>query len=74
MAEETPKVSVSIQRKINIGNYESVDVFLAVSGVEAETHPDDIEAALDAGEVAYEQIAQRIVEKTKQIQKNRGGE
>ena len=40
---EEPKVSVSIERKVNLGNYESIDIFMSVSGVEPGATDEEME-------------------------------
>lgn len=68
MTKELLKIAISVTRKINLGNYESVDIYVALSDVTTETTPEEIEEALDAGEVVYGAITRRIVQKTAEIQ------
>jgi hypothetical protein len=53
MAEqEELRVSVSVARKLNLGQYESADIFIAVSGVEPGASDAEIEEALVTGDRA----------------------
>ncbi len=74
MDEQGVRVAVSVTRKINLGNYESVDVFLAVSNIPTDISDDEIDDevadALRAGERVYDRIREQIVQQTDDI-KNR---
>lgn len=39
-------LSVSLSRKVNLGNYESADVFVSVSGASADTTAEEVAALL----------------------------
>jgi len=58
--------TISITRKINLGDYNSTDVFISIGNVTHETTDEDVALLLD-GPVAdtFELIKQRIVAKTK---------
>ncbi len=59
------KVTVSIERKINLGNYENVTFFLALSELEPGTSREEMEQLLDTtGETAFDVLRKRLVEKT----------
>ena len=49
--------------KVNLGNYESAEVWLSVSGVEPGTSTEEIDDALETGKLAYERIRERMREK-----------
>lgn len=54
-------LSVSVSRKINLGNYESADVFLSVSGVTAQTTEAEVDELLaTTGKLAYSKIAAQV--------------
>ncbi len=55
-----PTVSVSCSMKLNLGNYESAEVFLSVAGIAADSTPDQIDAALATGKLAYDRIRERV--------------
>ena len=57
------KVGVSISRKLNLGNYESAEVYVSVSGLAADTTPAEIQAALAAGALGYEALKVAMVAK-----------
>lgn len=46
------RVSVSIDRKLNLGNYESVSIFMSISGVEPGASEEEIEEAMQTGDRA----------------------
>ena len=51
--EEGLRVSVSVSRKVNLGNYSSADIFLAVSNIEVGATEAEIQEAIDTGEVGF---------------------
>jgi hypothetical protein len=65
--------SVSISRKINLGNYESADVFLSVTGIEPGTTREEIDAALATGALAYDALKVALTAKIKDLRAT-GGE
>lgn len=39
--------TISLSRKINLGNYESADVFISIGGISQETTAEEVVALLD---------------------------
>ena len=55
-----PSVSVSIDRKLNLGNYESVGLFVALSGVPVGASDEFIDEMLDTGRKVYDKLRVRL--------------
>lgn len=71
--QKLPSVSVSISRKINLGNYESMDIFLSVNGVDKYTTQEEIDEALQAGALAYGQLKEHLRVRVVEVMKTRAG-
>jgi hypothetical protein len=53
--------TISLSRKINLGNYESADVFLSVGNVTLETTEEELVALLDGpAQMTYQALAERV--------------
>lgn len=67
MSERTvPQLSaaMSIQMKVNLGNYESADAFLSVSGINEFTTKEEVDALLDGpGRIVYDALKLRLAER-----------
>ena len=63
--EKTPlTLSLSLSHKVNLGNYESADVFISISGVSQETTEAEIDDLLSgAGALAFKKCAGALKEK-----------
>lgn len=61
------KIAVSFSAKINVGNYESREVFLSVSDVEPGATESDIEAALDTASLSFEALRHRMKKKLAEV-------
>ena len=70
---EKPTVAVSMSRKINLGNYESLDVFLSIGSVTADTSEEEIIEAVNASEIVFEHVRQRIATKVIDIKRRKFG-
>ena len=68
--ESTPRITVSTTRKINLGNYESQDVFVCLSGVPISASDDLIASMLLTGEKAVKAISARITSLVQDARKN----
>ena len=68
MTTEAPPLtmSLSLSRKINTGNYESVDVFVSVSGITAETTEAEIEQLLGS-RIAWDAIRHDLRAKSEEV-------
>lgn len=58
--ESTPRITVSTTRKINLGNYESQDVFICLVDVPVDASEELIENMLITGEKAVKAISARL--------------
>lgn len=57
------RLSVSVSRKANLGNYQSADFFMSVSNIEVGATEAELQEALATGEVAFAVIKDAIDEK-----------
>lgn len=55
--QSEPTVSVSMSKKINMGNYESADAFVSVSGIKAGMTAEEIRPLLDTAKIAWGEVA-----------------
>ena len=65
-----PTVSVSVSRKVHLGNYESVDIFFSLNALPVDANEQDMMELLQMGENAFNLIRRKIVEKSAEL---RGG-
>ncbi len=68
---EEPRIAVSISRKLNVGNYESVDIFMAVSGIEPGATTEEIKELLVTGDRAFNLLKDNMATKIKEIKQAR---
>jgi hypothetical protein len=64
-------LACSVQMKVNLGNYESADCFLSISGVTQETTPAEMEALMDQGKVAYDLLRTHLAPKVADLRAKR---
>jgi len=69
MDEQKPTVSVSVAMKVNLGNYESADAFISVSGLEAGATEAQIEELLDTGHLAWGMLTTRLGAKVSEMRR-----
>ena len=62
MAEE-PRVTIAIDQKLNMGNYESASVGIILSSLPVDITEAEIDALLDTGRLAYGKMVERLAEK-----------
>lgn len=64
---EQPTVSVSVSMKVNLGNYESADAFVSLSGLNVDATAEEIEALLNTGKVAWSLMTPRLYAKVGEL-------
>lgn len=64
---DEPRVSVSVEMKVNLGNYESAGASLHIGNLKADTSPEEIEQLLDTGKVAYDLMKVRLMAKVNDL-------
>lgn len=62
---EVIKVCVSVDQKVNLGNYESAAVSVVLSNVPTGASEAEIDAALDTAKIMFSKIADRVREQVK---------
>jgi hypothetical protein len=66
---DQPRVAVSIEQKINLGNYESAGVGIILSGVPPGATVEEIDEMLDTGRIMYDRMRERLKEKVAEARK-----
>ena len=69
--QPNPTVSVSVAMKINLGNYESADAFVSVSGLQAGASEAEITELMDTGKLAWTVLTRALGEKVMDIRNRR---
>lgn len=62
-------VTLSLSRKVNLGNYESGDVFMSINSVPVGSTEAEIEAALDTGKIMFDVLRAEVNAKAAEIKK-----
>jgi hypothetical protein len=68
ISDTEPTIAVSMARKINMGNFESADCFVSLSGIKAGMTPEEMAPLLDTGKVAWDLVRAALAE---QVQMSR---
>ncbi len=62
--ESTPlRATVSVERTVNLGNYENAKVFLSIRDITETTTSADMERLIEKQEEAYELLRERVKER-----------
>lgn len=62
--EENPiRICMSVSRKVNLGNYESGDVFLSLSDVPVGATSEQVEAALQTSKIVWDVLRAEVNKK-----------
>lgn len=69
-AQTEPTITVSLARKINLGNYESADAFVSVSGLKVGATPDEINEILAVGKLAWPLLESRLAFEIEEFRAN----
>ena len=62
-----PTLTISMSRKINLGNYESADCFASISGVRAGMSEEELAPLIETGRVAWEQVKAALLDGMKRV-------
>jgi hypothetical protein len=68
---DEPKIAVSMEMKVNLGNYESAGASIVLSGLRQGATEEEIEALLDTGKVAWLLMRERLVVKVAELRANK---
>lgn len=66
------RTTITIGQKINLGDYNSAEASIILSGVPPWATPEMIEEALDTGKIVYDKMRERLVARIEGIRKSRG--
>lgn len=71
MIDEEMTVTVGVDMKVNLGDYESASASLFLSKVPVGATEEDIEKALDTAKVTFNLMKERLYEQVTQLRKGR---
>ena len=60
--QREPTTTVSMSRKLNLGNYESCDVFISLNGIRAGMTPVELAPLLNTTKIAWELVRAALLE------------
>jgi hypothetical protein len=70
--EDRPKIYVSIERKVNLGNYESASVSMGISQLPFDADEETIRRAMETQSLAYKILAGELRTKIAKIRREPG--
>lgn len=70
--DDVIKVSVSATQKVNLGNYEAADVYVGLNNIPTGATEEEIEAALETSELAFNYVRTVISERVAEIRRKTG--
>ena len=63
--QREPTITVSMARKVNMGNYESADCFVAISGGRAGMTAEEMAPLMDTAKVAWDLVRAALIAELK---------
>ena len=66
-----PTLSISVDMKVNLGDYNSAGAFVSMSGVTAETTPEEMDRVLETGKIAWDKLRADLSAKVQAIRGER---
>ncbi len=70
MTEPQIMVTMSLSRKVNLGNYESGDVFLSLNAVPVGATVVEIEAALETSQIMFDTLRAEVNAKAEELRRS----
>ncbi len=69
--QREPTITVSASMKVNLGNYESADAYVGISGLPASATEEQIEELLATGKVAWSMVTKHLQERVQEMRSRR---
>lgn len=70
MTDESPHITVGVERKVNLGDYNDEKVMVFIAGLNAESSPDDIAGLMRVGEMAFDAIKTELEKKVAKLKED----